>query len=803
MKEIHLIANAHIDAMWHWEWNEGIEAAVSTFRAAADLAEEFDYIFCHNDSSLYKYVEKYSPTLFTRIKKLVRDGKWKIIGGWYTQPDCNMPSGESFVRQIMTARRYFTEKFGYTSTTAFNVDSFGHSVGLPQILKKCGQDAYLCTRCGIDEYTPGSQFLWESPDGSRVKVNGSWFGYASGVDKVTDKIKQHNDFFKDEDTICVLWGVGNHGGGPSRQNLIEIEELQKEGVLNVIHSDTDTFFAKLDPKTVLKRSMRTVMPGCYTSISELKQKHAALENALYFAEKICTVASMRGLMKYPEEKLDEACEDLMKIEFHDSLPGSVTKQAEQQAIRLADHGLTICEELRDEAYFMLSSQHKRAGDGEYPILVFSPYPHEIETEITVEFCLASSNYGEDTSHMRVYDEDGELMPSQIIKESSNMSIDWRKRLIFRGKLKPMELTRFSMYVDFLPRDARAGLDGDVIVDNGRLHVEINAKTGLMRSYKLNGKEYLAREAFCPIMFDDTPDPWGMKDFQLKGMGENPVRFKLMENPDGIFEGMDPVQLIEDGSVYTGVEAFFSCGKTLARVEYDIYKNADYVDVKVDIFSCEINKMVKLELPYANEGRYVGQIAYGTEALNMDGRECVAQRFVAIDSDGDAFALLNRGTHGSSVSNGAVNMSLVRNAAFCAHPIDERPILREKIYIPRIDMGESSFEFRLVAARTEELERLSAEFNAVPFAMNMFPVQAEEEAPACTISLSDKNVTLAAAKKLRDTGSYGFRLFNNSDMEKTATFTVNGAEINLAFGVYEVKTVVYDGKKLDESYLMLI
>jgi len=98
MKEVHLICNAHLDPIWQWEWEEGAAAALSTFRSAADLAEEFDYIFCHNEVTLYKYIEEYAPELFARIKELIRVGKWHIMGGWYLQPDCNMPQGESFVR---------------------------------------------------------------------------------------------------------------------------------------------------------------------------------------------------------------------------------------------------------------------------------------------------------------------------------------------------------------------------------------------------------------------------------------------------------------------------------------------------------------------------------------------------------------------------------------------------------------------------------------------------------------------------------------------------------------------------------
>ena len=101
VKKLHLICNAHLDPIWQWDWQEGASAALATFRSAVDLADEYDYIFCHNEVTLYKYIEEYAPSLFLRIQQLVKLGKWVIIGGWYLQPDCNMPSGESLVRQIL------------------------------------------------------------------------------------------------------------------------------------------------------------------------------------------------------------------------------------------------------------------------------------------------------------------------------------------------------------------------------------------------------------------------------------------------------------------------------------------------------------------------------------------------------------------------------------------------------------------------------------------------------------------------------------------------------------------------------
>ena len=137
MKKLHMICNAHLDPVWLWDWEEGIAAALSTFRIAAKFCREYDgFVFNHNEALLYQWVEEYEPDLFREIQKLVKEEKWHIMGGWFLQPDCNMPSGESFSRQVEEGREYFYQKFGVVPRTAVNFDPFGHTRGLAQILKK-------------------------------------------------------------------------------------------------------------------------------------------------------------------------------------------------------------------------------------------------------------------------------------------------------------------------------------------------------------------------------------------------------------------------------------------------------------------------------------------------------------------------------------------------------------------------------------------------------------------------------------------------------------------------------------------
>ena len=283
MKTIHLVCNAHLDPIWLWEKDEGIAEAISTFRTAADFCDEYDgFVFNHNEAVLYEWVEEHDPALFSRIQQLVRDGKWHIMGGWYLQPDCNMPSGESIYRQIETGRDYFVEKFGVFPTTAINFDPFGHSRGLVQILKKNGYDSYIVCRPGQNDCPlPTDTFRWVGYDGSEIVAHRAYGSYLTGRGQAAGKISGYaNSGFETSDGL-VLWGIGNHGGGPSREDMKKIGELRLDGY-EIRHSTPEAFFAAIDRDAlpVVDYSLNPWAVGCYTSQVRIKQAHRRLEGDL-------------------------------------------------------------------------------------------------------------------------------------------------------------------------------------------------------------------------------------------------------------------------------------------------------------------------------------------------------------------------------------------------------------------------------------------------------------------------------------------------------------------------------------------
>ena len=563
-RTLHLICNAHLDPIWLWEWEEGAAAAISTFRTAADLCESFPgFIFNHNEVILYRWVEAYAPELFARIRRLVREGKWHIMGGWYLQPDCNMPSGESFVRQILVGRRYFAEKFDAFPTTAINFDSFGHSRGLVQILAKSGFDSYIaCRPSQEDTRSPGDEFIWEGYDGSSVIYHRPYGWYLSPLGKARQKAEEFLTKGPQTEDALMLWGVGNHGGGPSRKDLADLQALinETEGV-DIRHSTPEAYFSAIQDRVsslpVHRDDLNAWATGCYTSMVRVKLGVRRLENELFATEKMATAAMIQTEMQYPKEELNQALQDLMTCQFHDILPGSSIQPAEEMALRVLHHGLENVSRVRARAFFDLCQGQPAAKEGETPILVYNPHPYPVDAIVACEFNLPDFNQGETFTDLQVY-ADGDPLPTQVEKELSNLNLDWRKRVVFRARLAPSCINRFDCRpkVEALQR-RHPQPEGDILFQTEELEVLINARTGLIDTYQVDGVDYLKPNASSPMVMLDDPDPWGMRNKSYRNLLGTftplaPVenqRFSGMSNP-----ALRPVRIIEDGEVRTVVEA---------------------------------------------------------------------------------------------------------------------------------------------------------------------------------------------------------------------------------------------------------
>ena len=486
MRKIHLICNAHLDPVWLWRWEEGCCEALSTFRVADNFTDEFPgFAFNHNEAILYQWVKENEPDLYERIRKKVKEGKWHIMGGWYLQPDCNMPSGESIIRNIIEGRLFFLEEFGKAPSTAINFDSFGHSRGLVQILNLAGYDSYVVCRPAKDNFDfPDQNYLWKGFNGSQVIVHRSDENYNSVHGHAAQELADFLEETEKEEVSLFLWGVGDHGGGASAKDLADLKKLmEKEKGYEIIHSDTESFFKELRESgkafPVVERGLNPVAEGCYTSQIRVKQKHRLLENEIYSGEKMFSAVALLYGGKYPKEAVGEAVRDLLFSEFHDALPGSGTQLVEEDTLRLLDHGLEIMSREKMKAAIVLTAGEEKIKDGTSCAFLYNPHPYEITGQFSFEVSLPKQNW-ENVFYYPSALCNGEPVKTQSEMESSHFCIDWRKKVVIEATLKPACMNRVDVSFHRVPvRPVYEPIAGkkEYVFENGRMRAVLNTATG--------------------------------------------------------------------------------------------------------------------------------------------------------------------------------------------------------------------------------------------------------------------------------------------------------------------------------------
>lgn len=796
MKKLHLICNSHIDPVWMWDWEEGLGEAISTFYQAEQFCREFDYIFNHNEAILYEFIEQKDPELFESIKKQVKAGKWHIMGGWYLQPDCNMPSGEAFVRQIALGRKYFEEKFGARPTTAINFDSFGHSVGLVQILTKCGFDSYLfCRPMPEMKELPARQFVWVGKDGSRIKAARAEDEtiYCSGFGTALTDVKRKAAVYDTEEVGVALWGVGNHGGVPSRKDLTDIGAYIAESDIAVLHSTPERFFADIAPTAEYAGSLQPCLIGAYTSMQSIKQKHIELEAMLFTTEKLCALAELQGVYHKKEAAFTAVEKHLAALEFHDVYSGTCTQEGEKSCLRKADAALELLQTEFDKAFFALCTRMEKAKDGSFPVFIFNPQPYARETVCETEFLMPKALISDSMQVTVTAYQNGKPIPTQCIKELSNINYDRRKRIAYRCALAPFGLTRVDFCVKTEEKKAREDFPKeDIVLSDSVKTVRIGAKSGLLESYRCGGKELLSGGTFLPVLLKDNADPWG---WYMDKIGSEETAFHLSDCDKGPFEGLRNVHIIESGEVLTEIESFFEAGSSFVRLSYKIYRDLPMLDIGVDVLWNEQQKALKLKIPCALSGDFFGQIPFGTDTFPKNGTEINAHRFVGMRDGENALLLYNNCTYGFSADGNTLYTTLLRGAAYCAHPIEDRPLLNHDGFIPTIEQGRHHFSFRLSYDKRREAENLAQEFVKAPYSLCFFP-HGSGEKPENTLLISNRSVSVSAFYKTEE--GYILRLLNNNETPTSAEILLCKKSACVSFTPYEAKTLLFNGETFEEK-----
>ncbi|MFM7601107.1 MAG: alpha-mannosidase [Pseudanabaena sp.] len=331
-RQIYILGNSHIDVAWLWAIAETKNAMQRTFTSALNLQEHYpELIFNQSTAVSYQWMEQEYPELFTRIQTAVMNGKWELIGGMWVEPDGNLPSGESLIRQILYGQEYFREKFNREVKIAWLPDTFGFHWQMPQILLKSGFEAFVTQKLLWNDANkfPHQILWWEGVDGSQI------FTYFSneigqGLEPVAiAKYLANQEEKHNIPETAWLYGVGDHGGGPTADML----NMGRK------YAESPIFF-EMKPSTLedfllgLKAKLPADLPvwqdelylefhrGTFTTKADQKKHNRQLEVLLGNAEKYSAIASLINKTPYPKDQLEQAWQRLLLNQFHDILPGT-------------------------------------------------------------------------------------------------------------------------------------------------------------------------------------------------------------------------------------------------------------------------------------------------------------------------------------------------------------------------------------------------------------------------------------------------------------------------------------------------
>lgn len=362
IKELKIIAvaHSHIDMNWMWSFDETVSITLSTFRTILDIMNEYpDFTFAQSQASVYKIVEKYDPDMLDEIRSRVKEGRWELSVGSWVETDKNMPSGETLCRHILYAKKYISQLFDVPPESLqldFEPDTFGHNANVPEILLSGGIKYYYHCR----GYKGHHIYRWQSGDKELLCYREPMW-YNAGI-KAED-FAYMPAFSKKNGikTLLKVYGIGNHGGGPTRRDIATLIDIASWPLMpNISFGTYKEFYAELekvrDTFPVVTGELNAAFTGCYTTQTRIKRYNKVCENQLYEAEAFDALCKMSTNKNLSGVKFEEAWERVLFNDFHDILPGSGVVDTREYALGKYQECLAVTTSRKNKALMTLAQE---------------------------------------------------------------------------------------------------------------------------------------------------------------------------------------------------------------------------------------------------------------------------------------------------------------------------------------------------------------------------------------------------------------------------------------------------------------
>lgn len=799
---VHMIGQAHLDPVWLWRWTEGRAEALGTSQSAVDrLAEYPDFHFTRGESQVYSWIERENPGLFAQVKRLIAEGRWHVVNGMVIQPDMNLPCGESFVRQALLGKRTMRRHLGVEPSVAYCVDSFGHAGTLPQILAGCGFDAYVFMRPGPHEKElPANVFWWQGPDGSRVltfRITDAYTTWSADQEAHIRRAVETMPPVLDA-TMC-FFGVGNHGGGPTKAQIENIQALAEQLAaadppLDIRFSHPDAFFAAIRPQVgalpVVADELQFHAVGCYSVNSALKAAHRLAENRLLLAEKLAVMAEIWAGQPAPQPKLDELWFTLAFNQFHDTLGGSSLKVAEDDAIAELTGLAAAADGLAHDAARAVANRIDTSGPGA-TVVAFNPAAQETDAWLEYEPWTGWQDW--DEGGWGLVDEAGQPVAYQNIDPLEALSEPGGRirRLIFRAALPALgyRVFRFAPGLPRLdlqevpPRAHAVADENGAELANDRLSLRLDGATGNIVSCidLRTGLELVGPGGWnVGEVIEDKSDTWS---HGVRGYGE----------PIGTF-GDARIRVGDRGPLQASLLVERRYGASTWQQQILLRAGDRSITVRNWLTWLEPWRLVKLACD-VNTAAPVAthDVPFGALERPCDGQEFPTQMW--LDVSGPALqekiglALLNDGKYGCDVRGSRLRLTILRCVPYAYH---EPHSFGSRQHYDWVDLGSQSFTFVLRPHvgdwRESDCVAQARALNQPPLLVTMHAHPGDLPRTAGLAAVGNAGVELAACKPAEDGDGCTVRLVELHGRGGDAGFTWQGQSILLALAPHEIVTL---------------
>ncbi len=699
MRTIHIVLNAHLDPVWLWPWTAGVDECLNTcYTMCNTLDRHPDIIFTRGEAWVYEQVRRHDPALFRRIKAHIRAGRWSVVGGWWIQPDCNLPGLENMHRQIELGRAWFKKHLGRFPRIGYNVDSFGHTAALPDVMAAHGQDSYVFMRPMAHEATlPARVFRWRGrPGGKVVNTFRIPHGYCTIVPPTLEHVAGSLEGLPDGVTHTMSFlGVGDHGGGPNEHIIRWVRENQNAiPGARLVFSSPEKFFRALAPQVkhlpLVTGELQMHAIGCYTTHRPVKLGVRRAENHLAQAREALARAQPAE-RKAAAPALQAAWENLCFNSFHDTLGGSCTPSAakaadDQLAGAKAAAETILSETFRRSVHALPPDRRQRMVFANYTAAKFSGFvEHEPWLEWThwkPDWCLL--------------DERGRLVPHQLIEPETLMPDTMRV-------LFPLDLTPGALGTVRIARN----LTGKTAALKG-------AAPDFTLTVAADGRGTLRTPdgADCPLpelrLIEDKSDTWSHGLDRFAG-------------PQLDHAHWDEPELIERGPLRQLWRLTGRIGASRLCADWRRYRGQNFYELRLRVTWHEHHRLLRLSwAPGAAITSREDGIPGGGLPRASDGRELpLRDRSLLRLADHTRAGVVAPEVFAVSGDEREVHLTLLRSCPFAHH--DPRILPPKLEHYAWQDQGEHTFLFRYFPAgkvTAGELDRHALHLQQPPVAADL-------------------------------------------------------------------------------------